>query len=276
MTAFSEVEKLLAQPYKLQRLARGYRDIFETAFELYERPYQPPLKDETAEDMQLLWQYLERLAQHEAQSPGFLELHEQVGEQADYDLATDYLKRAIRHHGLAYVYGYAVLKLNRQPDGMLISQKVENFARVSLERIEKSALYLNLSDFAELARALKVAELRGWLGKPELEPITVIGANWCPDTAVNVVEVANAFDVRLHLLFMDFLKDPRDSDRRANGYFLTNDHALANFEDGYKAYKAKLSSDRARIPLVMYPDGVRDEEPKLTRFSSRLVELGYI
>ncbi len=274
MTAFSEVEKMLDKPFLFQRLAREHRDIFDTAYELYERPFKRRGRDAEAKDLQWLWHYLEKLAHLEAQSKGFLELHEQVSGATDYDLATDYLKRSIRYHGLAYIYGYAVLKLNRQPDGTLFSAKVEQYARVSLERLEKSAI--NVSDFAQLAGAMKTAEARDWLGKTNLRPITVIGANWCPDTAVSVVEVANAFDVRLNLLFMDYLKDDRDAGRKANGFFTSNDHALANFEDGYKPHKAKFSSDRARIPLVLYPDGVRDEEPKVTRFSTRLVELGYI
>jgi hypothetical protein len=274
MTAFSEIQGLLNKPFLLQWLAREHRDIFDTAYELYERPFKPRAKDESGHDLQWLRHYLEKLAHLEAQSQGFLALHEKVGEQSDYDLATDYLKRSIRYHGLAYIYGYAVLKMNRLPDGSLVSGQVEDFARESLQRIEKSAV--NISDFAELAGAMKTAEARGWMGRANLRPIIVIGANWCPDTAVNVVEVANAFDVRLHLLFMDYLKDPRESGRRANGYFTSNDHAQANFEDGYKAYKALVSSDRARIPLVVYPDGVRDEEPKVTRFSTRLVQLGFI
>lgn len=274
MTAFADIQSLLDRPYLFQRLAREHRDIFDTAYELYERPFRRRSKNEKEHDLQWLWHYLEKLAHLEAQSQGFLALHEKVGEQADFDLATDYLKRSIRYHGLAYIYGYAVLKMNRRPDGTLVSEKVEDYARESLERIEKSAV--NVSDFAQLAGTMKTAEARGWLARANLKPIVVIGANWCPDTAVNVVEVANAFDVRLHLLFMDYLKDPRDSGRRANGYFSSNDHALANFEDGYKPYKARFNSDRARIPLVVYPDGVRDEEPKLTRFSTRLVELGFI
>ena len=83
MTAFSEIAKLLDQPYVIQRLARTHRDIFETAYELYERPYRRRSKNEDSQDLQSLWHYLEKLAHLEAQSQGFLELHEQVGEQAD-------------------------------------------------------------------------------------------------------------------------------------------------------------------------------------------------
>ena len=66
MTAFADIQGLLDKPYLFQRLAREHRDIFDTAYELYERPFRRRSRHEEEHDLQWLWHYLEKLAHLEA------------------------------------------------------------------------------------------------------------------------------------------------------------------------------------------------------------------
>lgn len=249
MTAIEYLDKAAPRQEKLRLLSRDQSAIFAHAVELFQRHYDDEPRRDAKPNLALLHTMLKRLSFYEAAAFGYERL-------ANFSLddegqRLEFARKAEKYACLALIYAYGARKVNCGEDETCFDQQTARFAEAVVNRITTQ---IENDAARSVQQNLAKAEQRGW--KTPLRGatlITVMGANWCPDTAT-VVEIANAFELPINLWFNEYLQPEEEKGRRKHGILKSHDHATAVYEDHL---------GKPRMPVIYYPNGTVHSEPAI-------------
>lgn len=262
MTTIQDLDGSIPRQDRLTQRSREYRIIFDAAVAFWMKYHSPDFDPAQQQpDPLFLKILLEKMTEYEAKAIGYAALARLAPDVGAGQVA-DYRKKALTAQLLAFVHAYAVRRTNRYPDGSLYLEAPAFDAQCALERIQ--AAPVDSDKLSALANSLNAVEARGWSGSQRKRPpITVIGANWCSDTAVTIVEVCNALQVPVNVIFMEYFKPEEDKGKRMRGILMMHDHAQAVYEDGY---------GKPSIPIIRHASGAELIEPTLPQFVGFLAD----
>lgn len=261
MSLLDRLNQRAPRDVKYLNLCRAHGPIFAEAAERYLNHTSGASNNGDPSKIAFLHKLASKLVLREESAVGALIRAQQVDDEAE---AAHYGRRAEKNAQFAVIFAFAMKKVAaRQSSDSEI--EINPFADRIIENILKC--FEGYEPATRLYGALSAAQQRGWAAvSPETPLPTLIGANWCPDTA-NLAEIANALRIPIVILFSDYIQPVEDKGRRKHGIFQLQDHAQAVYEDGF---------EKPSIPIVRYPNRVTQFEPRLFQFVEQLAENGLI
>jgi hypothetical protein len=213
------------------------------------------------------------------QAEGYFEEYVALCQEGAHEIARNKPMAAVEPRlVLTLIYANATQKANRGRQGKLRNREVEHAADNAVKRALALSSQILLPDrrsiIEELDQHLTVAKAHNWQRRDgDTRLLQIIGATWCPDTAVSVVKVAAAYELPVHFLNMwredEILESDAAQDENEKGFIKHLDHA-------YVSLRPDATQSRLPVPVVIFPDRSVVTEPSPAYFVIELVKHGLL